>query len=50
MSTVVMQAVCSVDGFIADDQDQIGSMFAWYDNGDVQRTLFEGTMPIRLSV
>jgi dihydrofolate reductase len=40
MSTVVMHAVVSVDGFIADDHDDVGPLFDWYFNGD--RPLFEG--------
>ena len=40
MSTVVMHAVVSVDGFIADDNDDVGPLFDWYFNGD--RPLFEG--------
>ena len=35
MSTVLMHAVVSVDGFIADAQDQVGPLFDWYFNGDV---------------
>jgi dihydrofolate reductase len=35
MSTVLMHAVVSVDGFIADSQDQVGPLFDWYFNGDV---------------
>ncbi|WP_025745914.1 dihydrofolate reductase family protein [Kallotenue papyrolyticum] len=35
MSTVVMHNVVSVDGFIADDNDQVGPLFDWYFNGDV---------------
>lgn len=34
MSTVVMHAVASVDGFIADDNDDVGPLFDWYFNGD----------------
>lgn len=34
MSKVIMHNVVSVDGFIADDQDQIGPLFDWYFNGD----------------
>lgn len=41
MSTVVMHAVVSVDGFIADDHDEVGSLFDWYFSGD--RPLFDGT-------
>lgn len=33
-STVVMHNVVSVDGFIADDNDDIGPLFDWYFNGD----------------
>ena len=40
MSTVVMHAVVSVDGFIADDNDEVGPLFDWYFNGE--RPLFEG--------
>ncbi|MGH3346215.1 MAG: dihydrofolate reductase family protein [Nocardioides sp.] len=35
MSTVVMHNVVSVDGFIADDHDDIGPLFDFYSNGDV---------------
>ena len=35
MSTVVMHAVVSVDGFIADAEDEVGPLFDWYGNGDV---------------
>ena len=34
MATVIMHAVVSVDGFIADEDDQVGSLFDWYFNGD----------------
>ena len=33
-STVVTHAVVSVDGFIADDNDDVGPLFEWYFNGD----------------
>ncbi|MDM4763002.1 dihydrofolate reductase family protein [Galbitalea sp. SE-J8] len=38
MSTVVMHNVVSVDGFIADDNDDIGPLFDWYFNGDTALT------------
>ncbi|VXC03943.1 dihydrofolate reductase family protein [Aeromicrobium sp. 9AM] len=38
MSKVVMHSVVSVDGFIADDNDDIGPLFEWYDNGDIPLT------------
>jgi len=34
MATVVMHAVVSVDGFIADRNDEVGPLFEWYFNGD----------------
>ena len=40
MSTVVMHAVVSVDGFIAGDDDDVGPLFDWYFNGD--RPLLDG--------
>jgi dihydrofolate reductase len=33
MSTVVMHAVVSVDGYIADENDEVGPLFDWYFNG-----------------
>jgi dihydrofolate reductase len=36
MSTVVMHNVVSVDGFIADDNDDVGPLFEWYSNGDFE--------------
>jgi dihydrofolate reductase len=36
MSTVFMHAVMSVDGFIADDHDDVGPLFDWYFNGDAE--------------
>ena len=35
MSNVVMHNVVSVDGFIADDHDDVGPLFEWYANGEV---------------
>ena len=35
MSAVIMHNVVSVDGFIADAKDQVGPLFDWYANGDV---------------
>ena len=36
MSTVVMHSVVSVDGYIADDSDDVGPLFEWYFNGDAE--------------
>jgi dihydrofolate reductase len=35
MATVMMHAVVSVDGFIADEHDEVGPLFDWYFNGEV---------------
>lgn len=34
MATVVIHAVTSLDGFIADENDEVGPLFDWYFNGD----------------
>ncbi len=34
MGTVIMHNVVSVDGFIADEDDQVGPLFEWYGNGE----------------
>jgi dihydrofolate reductase len=34
MGTVIMHAVASLDGFIADPDDGVGPLFDWYSNGD----------------
>jgi dihydrofolate reductase len=36
MATVMMHAVASVDGYIADDHDEVGPLFDWYFNGDCE--------------
>ncbi len=35
MGTVVMYGSVSVDGFVADEHDQPGPLFAWFSSGDV---------------
>jgi dihydrofolate reductase len=35
MGDVIMHAVVSVDGFIADENDDVGPLFDWYFNGDL---------------
>ena len=47
MSTVVMHAVVSADGFIADAQDQVGPLFEWYFNGDTPQLLDDPHTVIR---
>ena len=34
MATVILHAVVSLDGFIADENDDVGPLFEWYFNGD----------------
>jgi hypothetical protein len=36
MGTVIMHNVVSVHGFIADAKDQVGPLFDWYANGEVE--------------
>ncbi|MEO3749495.1 dihydrofolate reductase family protein [Streptomyces sp. B6B3] len=38
MSTVIMHNVVSVDGFIADENDDVGPLHDWYFNGDTPIT------------
>jgi dihydrofolate reductase len=38
MGDIVMHNVVSVDGFIADENDDIGPLFDWYFNGDTPLT------------
>jgi dihydrofolate reductase len=48
MARVVMHAVMSVDGFIADEHDEVGPLFDWYFNGD-QPLVDEPAAPFRVS-
>jgi dihydrofolate reductase len=34
MANVIMHAVVSVDGYIADESDEVGPLFEWYFSGD----------------
>jgi dihydrofolate reductase len=45
MSKVVMHNVVSVDGYIADDNDDVGPLFDWYFNGDQPLTSQEMADP-----
>jgi dihydrofolate reductase len=38
MSRAILFAAVSLDGFVADEHDQVGPLFDWYDNGDVAGT------------
>jgi dihydrofolate reductase len=39
MGRVIVGATVSLDGFIADENDDVGPLFDWYGNGDVAVTL-----------
>jgi len=45
MSKVVMHNVVSVDGYIADEHDDVGPLFEWYFNGDHSLTAQEMADP-----
>jgi dihydrofolate reductase len=52
VATVIMHAVVSVDGFIADEHDDVGPLFEWYFNGDQPIVDAEGEAqhgPFRIS-
>lgn len=36
MGNVIAAAVVSLDGFVADTEDQVGPLFDWYNNGPVE--------------
>ena len=46
MGIVIMHSVMSVDGFIADEKDDVGTLHDWYFSGDVPIT---DTVPLRIS-
>lgn len=45
MSRVIASAAMSLDGFVADTNDEVGPLFDWYTNGDVE---FTGNDPDRV--
>lgn len=36
MATVIAEMSMSLDGFVADPSDQVGPLFDWYGNGEVE--------------
>lgn len=48
MATVIMHAVVSVDGFIADPGDDVGPLFDWYFGGDRPILLDDPDSPFRV--
>ncbi len=49
MATVMMHAVVSADGFIADENDEVGPLFDWYFNGDQPLTDADDHGPFAVS-
>jgi len=49
MGKVIVQASMSLDGFIADTNDQVGPLFDWYRNGDVDFTGSDPNMAFHVS-
>jgi dihydrofolate reductase len=49
MATVVMQAVVSVDGYIANPDDTVGPLFDWYFNGDTELSATASGWTFRVS-
>ncbi len=45
MGIMIMGAVVSVDGYIADTNGDVGSRFDWFGIGDVERTAVQGEAP-----
>jgi dihydrofolate reductase len=45
MGRAIMGAVVSLDGFIADEKDDVGPLFDWYLNGDVEWRFYDGQEP-----
>ena len=41
MGRTVMGAVISLDGFIADDNDDVGPLFDWDGNGEVTHLVYD---------
>jgi dihydrofolate reductase len=39
MGKVILVAAVSLDGFVADEDDQVGPLFDWYGNGEVPVTM-----------
>ncbi len=50
MGKVIAQASMSLDGFIADTNDQVGPLFDWYRNGDVEVTGADPDLVFRTSL
>jgi len=45
MGLTIMNAVVSLDGFIADPNDAVGPLFDWYGNGEVTWTFHDDQRP-----
>jgi dihydrofolate reductase len=49
MATVITHAVTSLDGYIATENDEVGPLFDWYYNGDVDLYGGQGAWQFRIS-
>ena len=49
MGKVIAQAMMSLDGYIAKDDNTIGRLFDWLQNGEVERVSPRGDMTLHLT-
>ncbi|GAA1563934.1 dihydrofolate reductase family protein [Kribbella hippodromi] len=49
MGDVIVSAVVSLDGFVADTEDQVGPLFDWYNNGPVEVYGTDPDRPFQMS-
>lgn len=49
MATIATELSMSLDGFIADPTDEVGPLFDWYGNGDVEVEFPNGRMTVKVS-
>jgi dihydrofolate reductase len=49
MGNVIVSAVVSLDGFVADTEDGVGPLFDWYNNGSVEVYGTDPGRPFRVS-
>ena len=49
MATIATELSMSLDGFIADPNDEVGPLFDWYGNGDVEVEFPNGQMIVKVS-
>ena len=49
MGKVILEAAVSVDGFIADADDEVGPLFDWYANGEIDVTMADPSRVFHVS-